>query len=96
MGDNRRRAGISKGRNGLALPDARVQGVLLLSRISDISLPEDFEVEAKREDLRDRRWRRYRSMLYAFFAGIRGLTVLIMVIVLVRTAPAALTLLKLL
>jgi hypothetical protein len=55
-------------------------------------LPEDFELEAKREDLRDRRWRRYRSMLYAFFAGIRGLAVLGFVIVLVRAAPSALTL----
>jgi hypothetical protein len=28
-------------------------------------LPEDFAMEDKREDLRDRRWRRHRSMLYA-------------------------------
>jgi hypothetical protein len=39
-----------------------------------MSSPEDFELEAKREDLRDRRWRRHRSKLLAaatcFLAGL--------------------------
>ena len=34
-------------------------------RPSQISSEKDFVVEARREDLRDRRWRRYRSMIWA-------------------------------
>lgn len=32
-----------------------------MNRVSNISLPADFALEDKREDLRDRRWRRRRD-----------------------------------
>ncbi len=44
-----------------------------MTRISDISSLEDFDVESMREDLRDQRWQRHRSMLRA----IMGLLVIL-------------------
>ncbi len=52
-----------------ARPDPR----FLVIRISDIFLPDEFERESRREELRDQRWQRHRSMLQAVSFLIGGL-----------------------
>lgn len=42
-----------------------IQSMIHMNRISDISSPEDFALERKRETLRDQRWRRRRSVISA-------------------------------
>lgn len=37
-----------------------------MTRVSRLTTSQDFAVEARREELRDRRWRRQRSRIYAF------------------------------
>lgn len=36
-----------------------------MTRVSQISAPGDFEIEGRREELRDRRWKRHRNMLFS-------------------------------
>lgn len=38
---------------------------LMMTRVSRISNHQDFEIERRREELRDRRWKRHRNMLFS-------------------------------
>jgi hypothetical protein len=62
-----------------------------MTRISNISSPNDFELENKREALRERRWQRYQSMICTLYVGIKGLVALAVLLV---AAPSVLALLR--
>jgi len=39
-----------------------------MTRVSKISTHDDFEIETRREALRDRRWQRHRNMIFCLAA----------------------------
>jgi hypothetical protein len=57
-----------------------------MTRVSQISASKDFEIELRREALRDRRWKRHRNMLFSLM--------LMLTILGVRFSPLAPTLIR--